>query len=75
MVAAHKSERGNSGERGFTIHETTLLPSIRGFGPLMAAIFCKQLDLKRDISKTRYISLLTGKLISFMKIVYRKVIS
>lgn len=59
MVAAHTSQRGVTNKE-FTIHETTVLPSIRGFGPLMAMIFCRSLDLKRDQTKSRYISLRTG---------------
>lgn len=45
---------------GFTIHETTQLPNIRGFGALMAIIFCPALDLKRDKYNSRYISARTG---------------
>lgn len=37
MVAAHISQRGLS-NKDFTIHETTVLPNIRGFGPLMAMV-------------------------------------
>lgn len=59
MVAAHMSKQGAS-EKDLTIHQTTLLPSIRGFGPLMAMIFCPNMDLKRDIWKSRYISVRTG---------------
>lgn len=59
MVAAQISQYGHS-DQACTAHETTLLPSIRGFGPLMAMIFCPAMDLKRDKWKTRYISLRTG---------------
>lgn len=31
-----------------------------GFGPLMAMIFCPQINLKRDSANSRYISVLTG---------------
>lgn len=37
MVASHISQRGLS-NKDFTIHETTVLPNIRGFGPLMAMV-------------------------------------
>lgn len=37
MVAAHISQRGLN-NKDFTIHETTVLPNIRGFGPLMAMV-------------------------------------
>lgn len=57
MAAAH-SKRNNEGH--ITINETTLLPNIRGFGPLMALIFSPSTDLKRDQTKSRYISILTG---------------
>lgn len=73
MVAAHISSRGqikkdlngkDSGQRDrveeCVVHETTLLPSIRGFGPLMAIIFAPAIDLKRDEWKSRFISLRTG---------------
>lgn len=60
MVAAHINQLGSGGDRGFTIQETTQLPSIRGFGALMAIIFCPSLDLKRDKWKSRYISARTG---------------
>lgn len=59
MVAAYSSTRGNSDEE-CTVHETTLLPSIRGFGPLMAMIFCPAMDLKLDQYSSRYISVRTG---------------
>lgn len=59
MVASHISQLGSS-DRECTAHETTLLPSIRGFGPLMAMIFCPAMDLKRDQWKSRYISVRTG---------------
>lgn len=59
MVAAHISTKGVRQEE-CTAHETTLLPNIRGFGPLMAMIFCTALDLKRDQWKSRYISVRTG---------------
>lgn len=40
--------------------QTTLLPNIRGFGPLMALIFCPQMEVTRDKTKNRYVSILTG---------------
>lgn len=60
MVASHISTCGLSTNTGFTIHETTLLPNIRGFGALMAMTFCPEMDLKRDQWKSRYISMRTG---------------
>lgn len=59
MVAAHINQFGGA-NKGFNIQETTLLPSIRGFGALVAMIFCPAMDLKRDKWKSRYISVRTG---------------
>lgn len=59
MVAAQISTRGMNDE-DCQVHETTLLPSIRGFGPMMAMIFCPAMDLKRDQWNSRYISVRTG---------------
>lgn len=59
VVAAHMSQKG-SDSSGYTLHETTLLPSIRGFGALMAMIFAPRMHLKRDAAKTRFVSVLTG---------------
>lgn len=59
MVAAHTSTRG-ANEQDCTVHETTLLPSIRGFGPLAAIIFAPAIDLKRDEWKSRFVSVRTG---------------
>lgn len=59
MVAAHTSQKGAENSEA-TVHETTLLPNIRGFGALMAMVFCPAMDLKRDQWKSRYISVRTG---------------
>lgn len=58
MTAAHISQKGDN--QSFTLHETTLLPSIRGFGVLMAMIFAPRMHLKRDPARTRFTSVLTG---------------
>lgn len=42
------------------LRETTLMPDIRGFGPLMALLFAPTMELKRDKGKCRYTSILTG---------------
>lgn len=42
------------------LRETTLMPDIRGFGPLMALLFSPTMELKRDKGKYRYTSILTG---------------
>ena len=50
-----------SGPRNkLTARQTTLMPNIRGFGPLMALIFCPVMELKRDSAKSRYVSMKTG---------------
>lgn len=59
MVAASVIQQGNR-QKSLSACGTTLLPSILGFGPLMALIFCPRAELKRDASKSRYISVLTG---------------
>lgn len=59
MVAANVNQ-SNSIDAGIVVNETTLLPDIPGFGPLMAMIFARQIDLKLDDTKSRYVSLLTG---------------
>ncbi|XP_031628409.1 probable ATP-dependent RNA helicase spindle-E [Contarinia nasturtii] len=43
-----------------TIRYTTLMPNIRLFGPLMAAIFAPKIKLLRNTSKTKYIKMITG---------------
>lgn len=53
VVASHISTTDIKSNNNFTIHETTTLPNIRGFGVLMAMIFCPAMDLKRDDWKSR----------------------
>lgn len=36
------------------------MPSIPGFGALMALIFAPKMDIMRDVDNSRYISILTG---------------
>lgn len=59
LVGAHISQKGGE-DKAYAVHETTLLPNIRGFGILMAMIFSPRTHLMRDKDKTRYISVLTG---------------
>lgn len=59
MVAASICEKGSE-NKALVAHETTLLPQVRGFGPLMAMIFAPSMDLKRDETKSRFVSLKTG---------------
>lgn len=59
MVAAAINTRDSS-SGSLTIRETTLLPNIRGIGPLIALLFCPTMELKRDETKARYISFVSG---------------
>lgn len=59
VVAAHMSQKGVE-DKAYVLHETTLLPNIRGFGTLVAMIFSPRMHLKRDNGKTRFTSVLTG---------------
>lgn len=43
-----------------TLRQTTLMPNIRLFGPLMAAIFAPKMKLERNKEKTNYIKMMTG---------------
>ena len=59
MVAANINQ-SDKNERNLTVRETTLMPNIRGFGPLMALIFCPLMEVKLDSTKSRYVSMITG---------------
>lgn len=59
MVAASINQKDTS-NGNLTIRETTLLPNIRGIGPLIALLFCPTMELKCDETKTRYISFISG---------------
>lgn len=43
-----------------TVRQTTMMPNIRLFAPLMAAIFAPAMKLERNKLKTHYIQMLTG---------------
>lgn len=58
MAASIRQSGANN--TNLILNETTLLPSIRGFGPMMAALFCPKMEMKRDREKSRIISILTG---------------
>lgn len=58
MVAASVCDTSN--KNNLSVRQTTLMPNIRGFGPLMALIFCPTMEIKRDKSKSRYIAIRTG---------------
>lgn len=43
-----------------TARETTIMPNIPGFGPLMALIFSPYCEFFRDKYKSRYVSIICG---------------
>lgn len=43
-----------------TARETTLMPNIAGFAPLMALIFCPYMEMQQDSTRSRYVSMLCG---------------
>ncbi|XP_037027912.1 probable ATP-dependent RNA helicase spindle-E [Bradysia coprophila] len=47
-------------ESKLTVHETSLMPSIPGFGPLMALLFSPYCEFFRDSYKSRYTAILCG---------------
>lgn len=58
LVAASITQGQDSSR--LTIRQTTLMPNIRGFGPIIASIFCPKMEVQRDECKNRYVSLITG---------------
>jgi hypothetical protein len=36
------------------------MPNIHGFAPLMALIFCPMMECRRDATKSRYTTIMTG---------------
>lgn len=59
MVAASVSQ-GQGQSESLILRQTTLMPNIRGFGPMIASIFCPRMEVKRDECKNRFVSLITG---------------
>jgi ATP-dependent RNA helicase TDRD9 len=57
-VAASISGHTNNG--GLTVRQTTVMPNIHGFAPLMALIFCPMMECRRDSTKSRYTTIMTG---------------
>lgn len=55
-VSPHQHDENSA----LTLRHTTLMPNIRLFGPLMAAIFAPKLKLERSKCKTHYIKMMTG---------------
>lgn len=42
------------------LRHTTLLPNVRIFGPMMAAMFAPRMCLRRNATKTQFIKMMTG---------------
>lgn len=55
-VSTHQHDEGST----VTVRNTTLMPNIRLFAPLMAAIFAPKMKLRRNKENTKYIAMLTG---------------
>lgn len=60
LVAVSVCQKIDSNTDKICVRQTTMMPHIRGFGPLMAAIFCPTMELARDKSKSHYVSMITG---------------
>lgn len=58
LVAATVSEAVN--RQMLTARNTTLMPNIHGLGALLTLIFCPTMQIRRDINKTKYVSVLAG---------------
>lgn len=50
----------NENRRNFNIRYNTLMPNLRGFGPLMALIFCPTMQVRTDASGSFYTGLRCG---------------
>lgn len=59
MVAAAINQ-SNTLDFNLIVRETTLLPNIRGIGTLINLLFCPLMEIKRDKTKSRYTSVITG---------------
>uniref|UniRef100_A0A336MVA3 CSON007297 protein n=1 Tax=Culicoides sonorensis TaxID=179676 RepID=A0A336MVA3_CULSO len=58
VVAANIASFSNRNE--LSLRNTTIMPNIHGFAQLMAMLFAPKVELHRDITETRYASLLCG---------------
>lgn len=47
-------------KKNINLRSTTQMPNIRGFGPLMALIFCPTMQVKRNKEWTHYTAIRTG---------------
>lgn len=50
----------DSNKKNINLRSTTQMPNIRGFGPLMALIFCPKMQVKCNKEKTHYTAIRTG---------------
>lgn len=46
--------------KGLTLRNTTVMPLIHGFAPIMAALFAPQVEVHRNATKTLYTSIISG---------------
>lgn len=58
IIAANVTENQSKSE--LTARETSIMPNIPGFGPLMAMIFSPTCEFFRDKYKSRYVAILCG---------------
>lgn len=58
LVAAKITE--SSGGHGILARQSTLMPNIPGFGPLVAMLFCPKMQVKCNANRSKYIGVLTG---------------
>lgn len=50
----------DSNKKNLSVRYTTQMPNIRGFGPLMALIFCPTMHVRCNNENTHYTALRTG---------------
>lgn len=60
LVAVSVCQKLDSTTDKISVRQTTMMPHIRGFGPLMAAIFCPAMEMVRDKSNSHYCSAISG---------------
>lgn len=60
LVAVSVCQKNDSNTSKINVRQTTMMPHIRGFGPLMTAIFCPSMEMTRDKSNSHYVSMITG---------------
>lgn len=63
LVAVSVCQKVDSNDKTtnkISVRQTTMMPHIRAFGPLMAAIFCPTMEMTRDKSNSHYISMIAG---------------